>query len=178
MRTQSAQTDPANLENLLARMDADRLHHIDEAAQLMRWVMATCVAVNGGAMIGLLSGGDAGMRALLDAGLLFTVGIIAAIGGGLFAAAEADGWARTVNEASVAVAKGTDIPRDGLPEIANNAAIARVLQIGSLICFVIGCALSYQSLDDHLSEVKTIGKTPAQTKVRWNADSPRVGTAT
>lgn len=71
------------LAQLVAEVDATRVRAVEQAAAMARWLLASLLAVNGGAAVALL-GSDRPPSASLEMALLwFVVGVVAAVATGL-----------------------------------------------------------------------------------------------
>ena len=124
----------------LALRDLDKTY--DLTADLAKWVGATVFALNGAAMIALLSSTETRRLLVEGPGLLFAIGVILPVVGTIIAVRS---LASLGNAMSEALWKGGNFNvssiEDLTPDFDNGAAsraIASFFSV-SIICFVIGC---------------------------------------
>jgi hypothetical protein len=157
-------TEKSELEKLrleLALRDLDKTY--DLTADLAKWVGATVFALNGAAMIALLSSPET-RRLLVDGpGWLFAIGVILPVVGTIIAVRS---LALMGNAMSKALWKGGNLDVSSIEELTpdlDDSAASKAVALSfsvSIICFVIGCFWGVYLISNEQRSVEKVNTIP------------------
>jgi hypothetical protein len=141
-------TGPERAYDVLAKYNANVTEY---GYAIARWVMASLVAVNGGAQIAILTSADKAPAAAVGAGPWFVVGLVTAIAGGMATWLNCRAWIFTVEQrVDHALGRIVDPETSAARWAARGAAafawLSQALFLSSLIAFGYGAWRVSQAL--------------------------------
>ena len=146
---------PEKLLAMSAHVDEASLHNRDQAASWRRWVLASCLSINGGAIIALLNLAAIDANARKWAIIWFVAGLIVCVVFGALAAVINDQFAGYYKLSSWNIRNRT-IAAEGKPaeplDVARlDTLIARDrrvfwIQFVSPVCFLVGLVIAFNGL--------------------------------
>jgi hypothetical protein len=128
------------------------LHYRDQSATWQRWVLASCLSINGAAAVAVLGSDGIDERSQRCAVIWFMVGVILSVAYGMGSAAVMNRLEGHLSNASWEIwksAAGDDAEKldsNRLSTLRKCGRRVQWIQYGALACFVAGLALAIEGL--------------------------------